>query len=160
MTPSAMAAAAPFVLIRAVLQASDLGEPGLRAMLEVVRMGQYTRITRAFAALACAGIQLRTCSRDALVQIPGIGMKTASYFILFSRRGASVASLDTHILAFMDEHRLAPNIPSSTPAGKRYLELEQVFIRHCDARSRDIAELDFEIWKARNRGEKRQRRRA
>ncbi len=141
--------ASPFELILYLIQFNLL-----RKSLEGVRMGQYTRVEKAYRTLVCKNLDLRTCSRDDLCEIPGIGMKTASFFILFSRPKVLVACLDTHILQYMAENRLADNIPRATPTRKRYLELEKVFIEHCQVQDLDIAEYDFSIWLARNRGDK------
>jgi hypothetical protein len=38
------------------------------------------------------------------------------------------------------------NAAKSTPSGKRYLELEKVFLTICDSMGKTPAELDLEIW--------------
>lgn len=139
----------PFELIRDYTM--YLGR--LRCELEYVRMGQYTRITNSFRELVRSGLDLRTCTREDLVRIPGIGMKSASFFILFSRRKAQVSCLDTHILQWMADQGW-PDIPRATPPLRRYLELEARFIEYCHRHGRDIAEMDFSIWKARNHGDR------
>jgi len=132
------------------------GVHGLNDLLKQVKMGQYTRITAAFTKAASPELDLRTCTRDQLCEIPGVGMKTASFFILFTRPKAGIACLDTHILAYMREKQLAPGIPSVTPGSKAlYLALEKVFLKHCYELDRDPAELDFAIWLERNHGDKR-----
>ena len=148
--PGHVEAPSPFELVRYAVSC----HANLRQELEVVRMGQYTRIEKAFRKLAFGKLDLRTCTREDLVAIPGIGMKTASFFILFSRQNVRIACLDTHILAWLRENG-HPTAPRSTPAGRAYGVWEAVFIEHCDRLERNIAELDFEIWKARNRGDKR-----
>jgi thermostable 8-oxoguanine DNA glycosylase len=117
-------------------------------------MGQYTRIARAIHHLVrrvfAGTLDLRTCERDELMfAVPGIGRKTASFFILFSRPGVrDIACLDTHVLMFLRERKLARKIPTSTPQSRKsYLRLEAVFTRLCARLGRPVAEVDFDIWK-------------
>jgi 8-oxoguanine DNA glycosylase-like protein len=127
----------------------------IREQLEAVRMGQYARITPAFIQLGEQKPDLRAITRDQLCGFHGLGMKTASFFLLFTRVKAGLACLDVHILRYMRELNLCDNIPNTTPGSRRkYLELEKVFLNHCQVLDRDPAELDFEIWLARNRGDK------
>jgi hypothetical protein len=118
--------------------------------LEFVRMGQYTRISKgmeAYAAARVQGLDPRTCGREDLTAIPGIGMKTASFFLLFSRRDIKgIACLDTHILKFMREE-MGIDAPKATPSGRKYLELEKQFVSYCEQLGVAVAEKDFEIWK-------------
>jgi len=139
----------PFDLVRYCIQFHN----NLRQELELVRMGQYTRVEKAYRALVCKKLDLKTCSWDDLCEIPGIGMKTASFFILFSRRDARLACLDTHILAYLREYGY-PDAPRSTPPPKTYLKWEAIFLARCDELFRNPAEFDFEVWKARNYGDK------
>lgn len=142
-------------VFNAMLQVANMdGWSGVEDMLRKVKMGQYTRVIAAFRGMVEAKLDLRTCSRDDLVKIPGIGLKTASFFIMFTRRNANIACLDTHILAYMREHNMHPQVPRSTPPPKLYLELEKVWLFHCKEINRDPAELDFEIWLARNHGDR------
>lgn len=64
----------PFALIRAAGRADCL-LPALQA----TKLGQYRKTMAAFLGLANARLDLRTCSRDCLCSIPGIGLKTASF---------------------------------------------------------------------------------
>lgn len=143
----------PFSAMREIIALG--GVVTIRTLLEDVKMGQYSRIVPAFTHLASDHIDLRRCSRDTLVGVPGIGFKTASFFILFTRRDAELACLDTHILAFMREKRLAPNAPRTSPQNRnQYCELEKIFVTYCKSLNRPVGEVDFEIWLARNRGDK------
>jgi thermostable 8-oxoguanine DNA glycosylase len=118
----------------------------IRPLLEQVKMGQYTRITKAFRTLANIEIDLRTAPTDEFEKIPGVGLKTSRFFILHSRACARVACLDTHILRYLREE-LNVDAPKATPTNpKRYSELEAIFLQHCDVIHRIPAELDLEIW--------------
>lgn len=134
----------------------------IRLRLLMVRMGQYTRLTNGFHALSRAvypivgrPLDLRTCSAEALEAIPGIGMKTSRFFIMYSRPVTDVAVLDTHVLAYMREHHLADNVPKSTPTGRgTYLRLERAWLAHCREQNIHPGELDFAVRKERNKGDK------
>jgi thermostable 8-oxoguanine DNA glycosylase len=122
------------------------------------RSGQYTRlvnfITKVFPDIRSCKLDLRKCSRDRLCEYPGFNMKSASFFLLFTRPEMEdkIACLDTHILAYLRDELGVAKVPKSTPARKRYLVLEQTWLRHKRRLKRNGAELDFEIWKRRSRG--------
>lgn len=94
----------------------------LRAILERHRVGQYRRIEGAIRG--SRGLDLRQAPIAALESVYGVGPKTARYFVLHSREGASCAVLDVHILRFMRENG-HPSAPDSTPSGRYYVELER-----------------------------------
>lgn len=128
----------PFERIRA---AGDI-----RPLLEQVRMGQYTRITKAFQALVNSGVNLDSATVEELERTPGVGLKTSRFFVLHSRAGERVACLDTHILRYMREELGVP-APKSTPTSPaRYHALEKLFLAHCDDLGREPADLDLDIW--------------
>ena len=119
--------------------------------LKEVKAGQYTRLTSGIIQLAeCIGagkINLKTCNRTDLVRVKGICYKTASMFLLYTRRNVEAACLDTHILKYLKEETNTPNVPDSTPVIKAdYLRLESAFLRIVKASNKSIAEFDFEIW--------------
>lgn len=123
----------------------------LERELRNVRMGQYRRLVRGlkyFADLRVnGGLNLRTCLREDLTAIPGIGLKTASFFLLYTRLGiADMACLDTHILKFMRDSGLDASAPSNTPVPDRYLELERKFVDLCAEAGRTVPSVDFDIW--------------
>ena len=95
-------------------------------------------------------IDLETCTAEDLEAIPGIGQKTSRFFITHSRPNQNYAILDTHILAWLKS--LGYNdIPKSTPAGKRYQEIEQLFLFEAKKRNVSAADLDLQIWKERSK---------
>jgi len=129
-----------------------MGSTGLRSALQHVRMGQYRRLTHAINTFACLRVggclNLRTCTRDDLVRLlPGVGLKTASFFLLYTRRGLKgVACLDTHILKFMRDSGLDTGAPKNTPQGPKYLALEKKFTELCEAAGKQVPDVDFDIW--------------
>jgi thermostable 8-oxoguanine DNA glycosylase len=108
-------------------------------------MGCYNNKSRSMLALAHSGIDLKTCSVDELESVRGIGPKTARCFLIHSRRGSRHAGLDTHILKYMRE--MGFEVPKSTPTGKKYRELEVIFLGLADASGMGLAEFDLNIWK-------------
>lgn len=118
--------------------------------LAEVKMGQYTRISKAFREVAQLS-SLSTITISELEKVKGIGPKTARFFLMHSRPNQEIATLDTHILKWLASIGV-PNVPKATPSGSRYLKLEQVFLSVCKAQGKTPAELDLEIWKNLTKG--------
>jgi thermostable 8-oxoguanine DNA glycosylase len=120
--------------------------------LKEVKSGQYSRLANGIVQLAehigAGKIDLKNCNRAHLTRIKGIGYKTASMFLMYTRRrGPAVACLDTHILKYLREETQTPNVPMSTPTVKaEYQRLEAAFLDICKVVNKSAAEFDFEIW--------------
>jgi thermostable 8-oxoguanine DNA glycosylase len=114
--------------------------------LRIARSGRYGLMNRALSVLDERRPDLRTCSSTDLEVVPGIGPKTARFFVAWTRPDARVAVLDRHVLRWMRE--LGYDAPVATPAGRKYLELEAFFIAEADLRGKTPRELDLEIWGA------------
>lgn len=123
-----------------------INDGALSAAIKASRLGKHTRLTRAFAELVEAGLDLTACTCEQLEAIHGIGPKTSRFFIVHTRQGEQLAVLDTHILRYMKSLSY-DNIPASTPTGKRYLQIERDFIALAERQGRDIAEFDLWIWR-------------
>lgn len=116
--------------------------------LRVYKFGKYKTLVPCFMQLADSGIDLKTCTREELIKFPGIGMKTASLFLLHTRRRAEVAYLDTHILKWLSQyHAETPKV--SPQSLKQYLKYERFFLNlvwilfpNCT-----YAEIDLHIWR-------------
>ncbi len=138
-------------------------EGRLEERLRRVRMGKYSLLVRSFRQLAASGINLRTCSCGDLTAFPGIGLKTAKFFVLHSREGEMHGVLDTHVLGWMREHwepgaprgLAVPRHSPQDPAAYRFWEavyFGMVAERHHRAgRAKDIdwAQFDLDLWKER-----------
>lgn len=108
------------------------------------RLGQYNRLVRAFEQ--SVDLNLRTCTVEDLEAIHGVGPKTARMFLMFTRRDARYAALDTHVLKYLRSRGV--EVPKATPpAGPRYRELEEQFLAFADEAGKPVAEFDLEIWK-------------
>jgi endonuclease III len=109
------------------------------------RFGQYNRIARAYKeVVALAPEELLDVEK--LESIHGIGPKTARFIVLHSKEDARVAVLDTHILKWLRD--LGHKVPKVTPKGKRYEEVERLFLSIADDMKMHPATLDLQIWKS------------
>lgn len=133
------------------LSSPIVGSHDLLTALQEARSGQYYSLHKAILASHRAVIEegidfLRLGRPEDLESIPGVGPKTARYFILHSRPNARVAALDTHILRWLG-HR-GYEVPLATPSSSStYRRLEDAFIHECDAVGRSPADMDLDIWK-------------
>lgn len=118
---------------------------GLPSALREHGIGCYNNKARTMLELANSGLNLKLCSVTDLEVVRGIGPKTARCFLMHSRRGVRHAGLDTHCLKYMREHGV--DVPKSTPTGRRYLELESIFLDMADRSGMTVAEFDLEIWR-------------
>jgi len=131
--------------------ANDEINDKLMGWLKEVKAGQYNRLASGIAQLAenigSGAIDLKNCNRSQLVKIKGIGYKTASMFLMYTRRNQNIACLDTHILKWLREETKTAYVPLTTPViQSEYRRLEAEFIRYARTANKTIAEFDFEIW--------------
>jgi len=85
----------------------------LRNTLVANKTGQYDRIKKAL--YFSARLDLRTCTRDDLLDIHGVGPKTARFFLLHTREFCDEVVLDTHILNWMRVKCGIKDAPKNTP---------------------------------------------
>ena len=101
---------------------------------------------RYIKAVAHSGLDLKNCTLWDLIKLPGIKYKTASCFLLHSRREIKLAGLDTHVLKFM--RALGYDVPKHTPSSrKRYEQISDQFLRLAELCKRSPADLDLLIWR-------------
>jgi hypothetical protein len=145
----------PFAFIRARHR-----DGTLEARLREVRLGKYTLLARSFREMAHAGADLRACGWEELTRFPGIGIKTAKFFVLHSRAGAMHGVLDTHVLGWMRDHweprrARADSVPRHSPQDPHaYRFWETVYFgmvsaRHHGGPAVDWARFDLDLWKER-----------
>lgn len=123
------------------------GGGNLESHMREVKLGKYSILEPCFVTLAMLGTRfLRECSVEDMKHVPGVGDKTARFFIMHTRPNANVATLDTHVLKWM-EKELGIETPDGTPSNTNlYEKLERKFLRAADRRNRHPAHLDLEIW--------------
>jgi hypothetical protein len=145
----------PFALIRELERKGTLEQE-----LKRVRIGKYSLLVRGFRQLAASGIDLASCSWEDLTQFPGIGLKTAKFFVLHSREGEMHGVLDTHVLGWISEHWAPPGsrqvaVPRHSPQDpSSYRFWETVYFGMVTARfhhsarpgSVDWAKFDLDLW--------------
>jgi thermostable 8-oxoguanine DNA glycosylase len=139
----------PFETIRKIIKKTNLSDE-----MRKHGIGCYSAKAKTFVYIVNSKIDLAKCTLEELESIPGIGPKTARCFLIHSRKNQSYAGLDTHVLKFLND--LGYQVPKSTPTKKKYLQLENEFIKICKRSGLSIAELDLKIWNAysKNKGDK------
>jgi len=132
----------PYDNVRAASAAGVLEEE-----MRNVKLGKYSILLPCFITLAMLGCQwLKRCDVEDMKAVPGIGDKTARFFIMHTRPDANVATLDTHVLKWMEEE-LGIETPDGTPSSTRvYKKLEHRFLKAANEMDRHPAHLDLEIW--------------
>lgn len=131
----------PFEYIR------SLGSTGLYNLLVANRVGQYHRIHEAI--WSSLDLDLYTCTKDDLMEIHGVGPKTARFFLLHTREFCDEIVLDTHILRWMRERCGIENAPANTPQDEtKYEELASLCKRLMNAHypNMTLAQIDLLIW--------------
>jgi hypothetical protein len=107
-------------------------------------IGCYNNKAVTFQLLASSALDLRSCTVDDLMAIKGIGPKTARAFLVHTREAQKFAVIDTHVLKFLRHQGIMA--PKSTPSGKKYNDLERIFLKLCDLRGLEVADVDLAIW--------------
>ena len=129
----------PFSLIRNMFSNNELSE-----LVEDAKLGQYSRVIRAFTE--SLNLNLHTCTVNELESVYGVGPKTARLFLLHSRPNQRFAVIDTYLLKWL-HNTLGVDVPKATPSNPdKYRELEQHYLNYCDQYNLSPAELDLHIW--------------
>lgn len=111
------------------------------------KTGQYDRIKKAL--YFSARLDLRTCTRDDLLEIHGVGPKTARFFLLHTREFCDEIVLDTHILAYMREKCGIKDAPKNTPQNpEKYAKFAGLckYLMERDFPGLTLAQADLMIW--------------
>ncbi len=133
----------------------SLVESGLlRQQMEHHKLGQYGRLERVFEKLLDLSEEridfLRVVTVEELEKV--VGMKTARFFIVHSRKDCQAAILDTHILAHL--RSLGYDAPKATPTSKKqYARWEKVVLDLVAESGKTYADWDLDVWKARSQKE-------
>ncbi|MGY0778896.1 endonuclease III domain-containing protein [Azospirillum argentinense] len=81
--------------------------------------------------------------RDALLALPGIGPKTASWIVRNRRGSDKVAILDVHVVRAC---RVMGVFPENADPTRRYAELEQRFLQFCMRAHARASVMDAVMW--------------
>jgi|SRR6185437_11377204 len=112
--------------------------------LKASRLGQYSRLSRAFRE--SLSVNLRICTVEDLEAIHGVGPKTSRLFIMHSRPNQRLAAIDTHVLHYLRD--MGYDAPKITPgSSKAYTKWENVFLSLVDRSGMNSADFDLFIWK-------------
>lgn len=131
---------APFAFVRKIPLEK------LPAILKSVGIGCYERKALYLHHLVHSGVDLKTCTEDDLVAMPGIKYKTANMFLMHTRQGYRGGCLDTHILKYLRD--LGHKVPKSTPQSrKRYREIQDIYFKIAESLGVDPTTLDLEVWR-------------
>ncbi len=112
--------------------------------LRLIRFGQYTRIARAMREVVEKVKDPLNTTVAELETVNGIGPKTARMILLYYKPETACVPLDTHVLKWLRAQGY--DAPIGTPSGKRYLELEQIFIAEAKKRRMTVKDLDTKVW--------------
>jgi thermostable 8-oxoguanine DNA glycosylase len=125
-------------------------QEALREYLEKKKLfGCYTSRSKAFWQLVHLDADLDTISLENLLRVHGIGLKSASCYLLWTQEDVRVAGLDTHVLAELRD--LGYDAPRSTPGNlKEYDKWQEVVLKLVDQSGLSPAEWDLQLWKRRS----------
>jgi thermostable 8-oxoguanine DNA glycosylase len=109
-------------------------------------MGKYDLIERSFRTMATdPTLDLRKAGIGDLLRIPGVGMKTARFFVLHSRPDTQAAVLDTHLRKHLKELGYEP--PAFPPVSPLvYRVWEDTVLRLVDRAGLTPADYDLTAW--------------
>ena len=133
--------ASPFDCIRALIKMGRLEE-----IMHWAKLSPYKQRFNSYVAVSKIR-DLQTVTLNHLLTIPGIGLKTARFFLSHSREDFDEPMLDTHILQFLRDngYRGAPkSTPSNVGVYNYYANIFKMFAR---VSGKSVTDLDLEIWK-------------
>ncbi len=89
---------------------------------------------------------LKKCDAEELEKLPGIGCKTARFFLINTRANYRCAVIDTYIADFISENIL-PIKNKKSFSKSQYLFYESTFLEYCDKNNLNPQEFDLFLWK-------------
>jgi hypothetical protein len=123
----------------------EISPDWLALLMKRTGIGCYGFKSIGFIELAYSELDLKTCSPEELEKITGIGPKTSRAFIIHSRPDQQYACLDVHILRFMRDS--GHDVPANTPTGRRYKQVEQLWLTLVNRSGMSPADYDLKIWR-------------
>ena len=123
-----------------------LGTPRLVEIMHWAAISPYKQRHNSYCDVLQLG-DLRAVSITRLLQVRGIGLKTARFFLSHSREDFDEPMLDTHILRFLRDQGYR-DAPKSTPQNVGiYNYYANVFKMFARTLGKSVTDLDLEIWK-------------
>ena len=131
----------PFNCIKKLIKLGRLNE-----IMHWAKLSPYAQRYNSYVAVAkIKDLQIVTLNR--LLQVPGIGLKTARFFLSHSREDFDEPMLDTHILRFLRDQGYG-DAPKSTPSNENtYHYFANIFKNIARQLGKSVTDLDLEIWK-------------
>ena len=131
----------PFNCIRKLIKLGRLQE-----IMHWAKLSPYKQRYNSY--VAAVKIQdLQTVTLNRLLQVPGVGLKTARFFLSHSREDFDEPMLDTHILRFLRDQGYS-DAPKSTPTNENtYYYFANIFKNIARQLGKSVTDLDLEIWK-------------
>lgn len=131
----------PFNCIRKLIKLGRLSE-----IMHWAKLSPYAQRYNSYVAVAKIK-DLQTVTLNRLLQVPGIGLKTARFFLSHSREDFDEPMLDTHILRFLRDQGYV-DAPKSTPSNENtYHYFANIFKNIARQLGKTVTDLDLEIWK-------------
>lgn len=131
----------PFNCIRKLIKLGRLNE-----IMHWAKLSPYAQRYNSYVAVAKIK-DLQTVTLNRLLQVPGIGLKTARFFLSHSREDFDEPMLDTHILRFLRDQGYS-DAPKSTPTNENtYHYFANIFKNIARQLGKTVTDLDLEIWK-------------
>ena len=131
----------PFNCIKKLIKLGRLNE-----IMHWAKLSPYAQRYNSYVAVAKIK-DLQTVTLNRLLQVPGIGLKTARFFLSHSREDFDEPMLDTHILRFLRDQGYS-DAPKSTPSNENtYHYFANIFKNIARQLGKSVTDLDLEIWK-------------
>jgi thermostable 8-oxoguanine DNA glycosylase len=131
----------PFNCIKNLIKLGRLNE-----IMHWAKLSPYAQRYNSYVAVAKIK-DLQSVTLNRLLKVPGIGLKTARFFLSHSREDFDEPMLDTHILRFLRDQGYV-DAPKSTPSNENtYHYFANIFKNIARQLGKSVTDLDLEIWK-------------
>lgn len=131
----------PFNCIKKLIKLGRLNE-----IMHWAKLSPYAQRYNSYVAVSKIK-DLQSVTLNRLLQVPGIGLKTARFFLSHSREDFDEPMLDTHILHFLRDQGYT-DAPKSTPSNENtYYYFANIFKNIARQLGKSVTDLDLEIWK-------------
>jgi thermostable 8-oxoguanine DNA glycosylase len=131
----------PFNCIKKLIKLGRLNE-----IMHWAKLSPYAQRYNSYVAVSKIK-DLQSVSLSRLLEVAGIGLKTARFFLSHSREDFDEPMLDTHILRYLRDQGHS-DAPKSTPSNENtYLYFANIFKNIARQLGKSVTDLDLEIWK-------------